>query len=84
VGDPDFAVEFRTTLYPPAVSDSDINAIGALLHKKSYWVLQQFRARTGLLGGDAIADVKPYDEAALERLLALAHQHVENVQMRWP
>lgn len=79
-----FSVEYRTTMYPPAVLESDIQAIGKLLSKRSHWVLQQFRARLGLLGGDHINGIKPYDDATIERWEEIAKTYVPSAELRWP
>jgi pyruvate formate lyase activating enzyme len=77
-------VEFRTTLYPPMVDAAGLAAIAGMLDPEDTWVLQQFRARKGLLGGDAIAEVAPYSNEKLEDFLTLARVRVHKVSLRWP
>ena len=79
-----FTVEYRTTLYPPVVSEADIHSIGKLLSKKAHWCLQQFRPRLGLLGGDKINDVVPFDDDILKRFVSIAKSYVPSAELRWP
>jgi len=80
----DFMLEYRTTLYPPVVDLAGIESIGGMLHHKSSWVLQQFRPRLGLLGGNWVNEVVPYEDEALDQMLAKAREFVPDTQMRWP
>ena len=79
-----FTFEFRTTLDPRYVDKNAIKAISCLISPNAVWYLQQFRARKGLLGGDYMADVKPYDEETLNEFVRIAKENVENVRLRWP
>lgn len=79
-----FGQEFRTTLYPPFVSKSDIENIATFLDKDSVWILQQFRPRKGLLGGDLIAEVKPYADETLYNWLETAKVKIPKTFLRWP
>ena len=84
VGHETFTFEFRTTLDPRYVKEEDIREIASFIHPESIWFLQQFRARKGLLGGDHMADVNPYDDDTLDSFLKIARSVVPNAFMRWP
>lgn len=81
---PGFGQEFRTTLYPPLVDEDDLFGIMNFINHDSIWILQQFRAKNGLLGGDKIADIKPYDENLLYNWLDRVKEHVPKTILRWP
>lgn len=83
VGQKDFWIEFRTVSYPPLVDENSIRAIGGVLNPHAKWVLQQFRPRPGLLGGDKASAVQPYDDETLDKLLNVAKQHVADTILRW-
>jgi len=46
-----FSYEVRTTLYPPVIGEGEVAEIAKHLPHDAVWVLQQFRAKKGLLGG---------------------------------
>ena len=83
IGRTEFSFEFRTTLYPPLVQEQDIIDITKEISPKSVYYLQQFRARKGLLGGDEIANIEPYDDVKLEQLITIARERVPNTQLRY-
>lgn len=78
-----FSVEFRTTLYPNAVNENDIKAIGKAIHPKAQWVLQQFRKAKSMLD-PAAYDVQPYSDEEVQSLLETAKQVHEKTDVRWP
>jgi pyruvate formate lyase activating enzyme len=84
VGRVGFGQEFRTTLYPPLVDESDLLSLADFLNPKSVWILQQFRARKGLLGGDWVSDVKPYEDEKLYKWLEQARAKIQETHLRWP
>ena len=84
IGRIEFGHEFRTTLYPPLVDESDLIGISEFLDKESVWILQQFRARSGLLGGEHIADIKPYEDRVLYNWLDIARLKIQKTFLRWP
>jgi len=79
-----FSYEVRTTLYPPTVDEDDIVAIAKHIPSDAVWVLQQFRAKKGLLGGDDVASVVPYGNDVLDKMLNEAKRYVKNVSVRYP
>ena len=79
-----FSYEIRTTLYPPAVGEDDIAVIAKNIPSNAVWVLQQFRAKKGLLGGDEVASVVPYGDDILERMLSVAQKHAKKAFIRYP
>ena len=84
IGEEKFGHEFRTTLYPPLVDESDLKGIVNFLDKESVLILQQFRARSGLLGGEHIADIKPYNDNILYNWLDIAKTKIPKTFLRWP
>jgi pyruvate formate lyase activating enzyme len=78
-----FSFEFRTTLYPPAVGEMEIEAISSRINPKAIWYLQQFRPRDGLLSTDA-SSVTPYTKDEVNFLLAVAKERVSKTFVRWP
>ena len=79
-----FTVEYRTTLYPPVIKEQDIHDIGKLLSKRAHWALQQFRPRLGLLGGNEINDVRPFNDTELGRFEFIAKEYVPSAELRFP
>jgi len=84
VGKDSFGQEFRTTLYPPLVDEFDLKSISEFISKDAVWILQQFRPRLGLLGGNFVADIKPYEDDILYNWLELAKAKIPNTHLRWP
>ena len=79
-----FGQEFRTTLYPPLVEESDIEGIMEYIVPKAVWILQQFRPRKGLLGGSSISEIKPYSDETLYNWEKMAKTKIANTHLRWP
>ena len=76
--------EFRTTLYPQYVGHAELIEILDLLKEDDIWVLQQFRFRKGLLGGEKVSDITPYDDGTLYNWLKEIQTKLPNAQLRWP
>jgi len=75
--------EFRTTLFPPLVKDSDIISISNSINCNSMWVLQQFRQKQRLLGGDNTKGIEPYNNEQLSSMLKLARQKNKKAQIKY-
>jgi anaerobic ribonucleoside-triphosphate reductase activating protein len=84
IGAENFGQEFRTTLFPPLVNESDLDSISTFINPEAVWVLQQFRARKGLLGGDEIANIEPYSDETLYNWLDKAKTKISKTLLRWP
>lgn len=75
--------EFRTTLYPPLVNAQDVLSIATTIDKASPFILQQFRKKTKALDNDIVQKIEPYDKEFIRRLLAIAKEHVDQVNVRY-
>lgn len=78
-----FTFEYRTTMYPRAVSREDVMAISETVNKDAIWYLQQFRPREGLLSPEA-SSVKPYTNEELDKFVNLAKNSLKKTYVRWP
>jgi pyruvate formate lyase activating enzyme len=76
---PDFSYEIRTTLYPPFVSEKDINEIGGLIRIGEEWVLQQFRVTSEGLD----KSISPYTQQEMDNLFKLALKYTINASVRY-
>jgi pyruvate formate lyase activating enzyme len=79
-----FTFEFRTTLYPPLITNDSIVELSKIIDPDAVWYLQQFRLKKGLLGGKPAEDVSPYSEGELEEIIGLAKEKVPRACVRWP
>jgi len=76
----DVAYEFRTTVVPQLLQESDIARIAQWIEGSSSYVLQQFRAGETL--DPALQRMTPYSTMALQRMAESASQWVESVIIR--
>jgi len=72
--------EFRTTCVPGYVEESDLRALGELLHGGRRWVLQQFVPEHSL--DLPLRKIAPHPSATLESFAAHAREHVTEVILR--
>lgn len=72
--------EFRTTCVPGYVEESDIRALGELLHGARRWVLQQFVPEHSL--DLSLRTTAPHPTGLLEKFADLARACVEEVRLR--
>jgi pyruvate formate lyase activating enzyme len=78
----DFDYELRTTLYPYFINENDIKVIGAYLNKDEKWVFQQFRHSKNMIDASC-AEVAPYSDEEVQKLITLAKQFCDNVSIRY-
>lgn len=74
------AREFRTVLYPPLVSESEINKIASLLPKDARWYFAHFL--NGHCLSAAAEKVQPYTEEKEAALLELARSFIPGAELR--
>jgi pyruvate formate lyase activating enzyme len=74
--------EFRTTMFPNFVQESDIVSISNYINPKSKWFLQQFRKNRPLLDKQMTQEVTPYDDAQMDYFLSIAKKRVINTEIR--
>ena len=72
--------EFRTTVVPGIVNESDIKEIGQLLKKVKKFVLQQFIP--GKTIDPAFEKIKPFSEEKLKKMTTILKRTIENVEVR--
>ena len=77
---PSDAREFRTVLYPPLVSESEINKIASLLPKDARWYFAHFL--NGHCLSAAAQNVQPYTEEKEAALLELARSFIPGAELR--
>lgn len=74
------AREFRTVLYPPLFSESEINKIASLLPKDARWYFAHFL--NGHCLSAAAQNVQPYTEEKEAALLELARSFIPGAELR--
>ncbi|MGI5964240.1 MAG: anaerobic ribonucleoside-triphosphate reductase activating protein [Candidatus Methanomethylophilaceae archaeon] len=72
--------EFRTTVYPGAVSPEDIKEIASKIRGADRFCIQQFRP--GVTMNPEAGKVKPYSEKELRSMKAAAEPFVKRVSVR--
>jgi predicted metal-binding protein len=65
-------------LYPPFVTEKDIDEIGNIIRKDETWVLQQFRNTA-----DCNVDIEGYNKKTVDKLLELAKTYTPKAYLRY-
>ena len=74
--------EFRTTMFPNFVQESDVVSIANYINPKSKWFLQQFRKNRPLLDRQMTQEVVPYSDVQMDCFLNIAKKRVINAEIR--
>jgi len=72
--------EFRTTVVPGIVSQSDIEEIGEMLIGSKYFTLQQFRSTNDMID-NSLKGINPYKISELEKFKEILKKYILDVRV---
>jgi pyruvate formate lyase activating enzyme len=73
--------EFRTTILPRFIEESDIKSIGEMLKGSKKYVLQQFKPEESLVD-DNLRNDKTYNNSELEKFRNILKEKISDVEIR--